>query len=177
MKSITLIFVGFVILATPIFCQQPGIQDSSVFKAMRKIQPLSGEWSGNGWIQMGKQKQTFTQIEKVVQKANGTVILIDGLGLDETTRKTIHEAFAVISYDLSNKKYLIRAFLTNGNYIDADIRVDDTGTIIWGYKHPQAGEIKYTLKIADGKWDEKGEMNRDGINWTPFFQMNLEKVN
>jgi|WetSurMetagenome_2_1015567.scaffolds.fasta_scaffold511349_1 hypothetical protein len=176
MKSLTLFFVGFVILLTPIFSQQPVIQDSTVFNAMNKIRPLSGEWSGKGWIQMGMDKRTFTQTEKVIQKANGTVIVIDGLGQDEITKKTVHEAFAVISYDLINKKYLIRAFLANGNYIDADIRVDDDGTIIWGYKHPQAGEIKYTIKVANGKWDEKGEMNRDGVNWILFFQMNLEKV-
>ena len=176
MKSLTLFFVGFVILVTPIFSQQPDTQDSTVFKAMAKIQPLSGEWSGNGWIQMGRDKRTFEQTEKVLQKANGTVIVIDGLGLDELSKKTVHEAFAVISYDLSNKKYLIRAFLANGNYIDADIRVEADGTIIWGYKHPQAGELKYTIKVANGKWDEKGEMNRDGTNWILIFQMNLDKV-
>jgi hypothetical protein len=175
MKNVALFIVILVISITSVFAQQPGIQDSTVFKAMEKIYPLSGKWLGNGWVQMGKDKRTFTQTENVVQKANGTVIVIDGLGLDEITRKVVHEAFAVISYDLSNKKYLIRAFLANGNYIDADIRVEADGTIIWGYKHPQAGELKYTIKVANGKWDEKGEMNRDGTNWILIFQMNLEK--
>jgi hypothetical protein len=176
MKKLTLFFLGLIFLITPVYTQQPGIQDSSVFKAMLKIQPLSGEWSGEGWMQIGMEKRTFTQTEKVVQKAHGTVILIDGLGVDKITGKTIHEAFAVISYDLPGKKYLIRAFLANGNYIDADLRVETDGTIIWGYKHPQAGEIKYTISASQGKWEEKGQMNRDGSNWIPFFQMNLEKV-
>lgn len=79
-----------------------------------------------------------------------------------------------MSYDRANQKYLMRA---NGNYIDADIRFEADGTIIWGFKHPVAGEIKYTIKVANGKWEEKGEMNRDGTNWVPFFQMNLVKNN
>jgi hypothetical protein len=176
MKKLTLIFAGFVILVTPIFSQQPGIQDSTVSKAMLKIQHLSGEWSGKGWIQMGRDKRTFAQTENVVQKANGTVIVVDGVGIDESTGKTVHEAFAIISYDQPNKKYLMRAFLANGNYIDADISVEDDGTIIWGFKHPQAGDIKYTIKASGSKWEEKGAMNRDGANWVPFFQMNLEKI-
>ena len=56
MKWLTLFFVVCVILVTPVLSQQPGIQDSSVFKAMAKIKPLSGEWSGKGWIQMGREK-------------------------------------------------------------------------------------------------------------------------
>jgi hypothetical protein len=176
MKKLTFLFVAVVISVTTIFGQQPGIQDSTVFKAMQKIQVLSGEWTGNGWIQMGKDKRTFIQTETVVQKANGTVIVIDGLGVNEITRKTVHEAFSVISYDLSDKKYLMRAFLANGNYIDADIRVEADGTILWGYKQPQAGEMKYTIKVSNGKWEEKGEMNRDGSNWILFFQMNLQKL-
>jgi hypothetical protein len=175
MKKIVLFNLVFVISLASVSGQQTGIQDSTVFKAMEKIRPLSGEWSGSGWIQMGSDKKTFTQKEKIIQKANGTVIVIDGLGLDEKTRKTVHEAFAVISYDLPDKKYLIRAFLANGNYIDADVIVEPDGTIIWSYKHPQAGEIKYTINVSNAKWEEKGVMSRDGSNWNLFFQMNLEK--
>ena len=175
MKNPALFFVISVISLTSVFARQTEIKDSIVFLAMEKIYPLSGKWIGNGWIQMGRDKRTFTQTENVVQKANGTVILIDGLGVDEITKNPIHEAFAVISYDLSAKKYLIRAFLANGKYVDADIRVEPDGTIIWGYKHPQAGEIRYSIKVKNDKWEEIGEMNRDGNNWIPFFQMNLQK--
>jgi len=165
------------IQAAPAYSQQPATQDSTVHKAMAKALQLTGMWSGDGWIQMGKEKQTFIQTENVVQKANGSVLIIDGIGVDATTKKTVHDAFAVMSYDRANQKYLMRAFLANGNYMDADIRFEADGTIIWGFKHPVAGEIKYTIKVANGKWEEKGEMNRDGTNWVPFFQMNLVKNN
>lgn len=176
MKKQAFFFAAILLLAAPAFSQQPAAQDSTVLKAMAKILPLTGMWSGDGWIQIGKEKQTFIQTENVVQKANGTVIIIDGVGMDASTKKTVHEAFAVLSYDRTNKKYLMRAFLANGNYMDADLSVEPDGTIIWRYKHPMAGDIKYTMKVADGKWEEKGEMNRDGTKWIPFFQMNLEKI-
>lgn len=174
--KLILFSVGLIFFVSPLSSQQVVMLDSSAFKAMEKIQHFSGDWFGNGWIQTGRDKRTFKQTEKVIQKANGTVLVIDGLGLDEITSKTVHEAYAVISYDSSVKKYLMRAFLANGNYIDANIRVEADGTLVWGYQHPQAGEIKYTIRVENGKWDEQGEMNRDGTDWIHFFQMNLAKI-
>lgn len=75
------------IQAAPAYSQQPATQDSTVHKAMAKALQLTGMWSGDGWIQMGKEKQTFIQTENVVQKANGSVLIIDGIGVDATTKK------------------------------------------------------------------------------------------
>ena len=169
-------FLGVIIISVcPAVAQVSSVSDSSVHKAMRKMHILTGNWVGSGWINTGKEKRTFTQREMVVQKVKGTAIVIDGIGLDEITRKPVHEAFAVISYDIDNKKYMIRAFLANGKYIDADISVKTENTIMWSYKHPQAGKIRYTISVVNSNWVEKGEMNRDGSYWVPFFQMDLKK--
>lgn len=149
--------------------------DSLTLKAMSKISFLAGKWAGDGWIQMGRDKHFFSQSETVVQKVNESVIVIDGLGVDAETKQTIHQAFAVISYDLINKKYLMRAYRGDGYYIDADATVDENGNFIWGFTHPQAGQMRYTIKLDEGKWVEKGEMSRDGTNWFHFFGMTLTR--
>jgi hypothetical protein len=149
--------------------------DSVTQNAMEKLSFLAGNWYGGGWIQMGRDRHTFSQKETVLQKVGNSVIVIDGLGTDPETNQTIHQAFAVISYDAANQKYLMRAFKVDGNYIDADARVDENGYFIWGYLHPQAGQMRYTTRLMEGKWVETGEMCRDGVNWTTFFAMTLSK--
>jgi hypothetical protein len=157
------------------YSQQGLRPDSLTLGAIQKINFMIGKWKGEGWIQMGKDKHSFSQNETIYQKVNNAVLVIDGLGTDKETNKIIHQAFAVISYDLANKKYLMRAFRADGNYIDADAIVDENGSYIWSFTHPQAGKIKYTIKLVDGKWFEKGEISRDGNNWMQFFEMTLNK--
>jgi hypothetical protein len=165
-----------VVLTVMIGYSQPSMKpDSLTQKAMEKISFLAGKWSGKGWIQMGKDKHHFTQSELVIQKVNKTVIVIDGLGVDIETNQTIHQAFAVISYDLANTKYLMRAFKSDGNYIDAQAKVDENGSFVWGFTHPQAGQMRYTIKLVEGKWVETGEMSRSENSWFQFFEMTLSK--
>jgi hypothetical protein len=175
MKRLLFLIAAATLIALNSNSQQPAGTDTTVLNAMNRIKILEGSWAGKGWIQMGRERKNFIQTEAVVGKANGTVYVIDGLGVDEANQKPVHQAFAVISYDLNAKKYLIRAFLANGNYIDGNIKVDADGKIIWGYRHPQAGEIRYTITAFGGTWNEKGEMNRDGSAWIPIFEMNLTR--
>ena len=170
------LIVCFLMIGTAIVKAQPIMTPDSITQnAMDKLSFLAGQWTGNGWIQMGRDKHLFNQQETVVQKVNNSVIVIDGLGLDAETNKTIHQAYAVISYDRANQKYLMRAFRGDGNYIDADARVDEDGSFVWGFTHPMAGRMQYTIRLVDGKWVEKGEMTRDNTTWFPFFEMTLSK--
>lgn len=175
MKIIIFIIIVFLIKNITVYNQSSIIPDSTLIHAMSKINFLKGKWSGEGWIQMGKGKEYFSQTESVVQKANGTVITIDGLGIDKSTNKIIHDAFAVISYDLTNNKYLMRAFKSDGKYIDADASFDKNGNFVWNFVHPLAGQTRYTITHIDNKWVERGEMSKDGINWFQFFEMTLSK--
>lgn len=155
---------------------QPGLKpDSLHLAAMDKLSFMEGDWTGTGWIQMGRDKHHFTQKETVTRKVNNAVYVIDGLGLDSETNQVIHQAFAILSYDRANQKYLMRAIKGDGHYIDADAYVADDGSFIWGFQHPQAGQIKYTTRLVDGKWVEKGESTRDNITWYPFIEMTLSK--
>lgn len=175
MKNLLLILSFLCIIQESLIAQPVMTPDSATKEAMGKLAFLTGQWSGTGWIQMGRDKHFFNQSENVIQKVNQSVIVIDGLGTDSVTNQIIHQAFAVISYDRAAQKYLMRAYRGDGNYIDADAEVTQDGSFIWGFTHPQAGRMKYTIRLTDGKWIEKGEMSRDNTTWFPFFEMTLAK--
>ncbi|MCC5648236.1 hypothetical protein LC607_36300 [Nostoc sp. CHAB 5824] len=152
--------------------------DARLTAAMNKLRFMEGQWKGNGWIQFGPQKNTFVQTEDIRFKVNGTVLQIEGLGVDaKNTSQVIHEAFALISYDQAGDRYLMRAIRGNGNYVDAETRLLEDGAFEWKFKSPQAGEIRYTIRLVNSQWVEKGEINRDGTNWIQFFEMTLNKIN
>ncbi len=155
LKNILFLFVFFSFVTSALQAQ-PGLKpDSLQIAAMNKLSFLEGEWTGTGWMQMGRDKHYFTQKETVIRKVNNAVYVIDGIGLDSESNQVIHQAFAIISYDPNNKKYLIRTIKGDGNYVDADAYVTDDGGFVWGFTHPQAGQIKYTTRLVEGKWVEK----------------------
>jgi hypothetical protein len=156
--------------------QNPFQPRKETIDALQKISFLTGNWQGSGYIQMGPQKHTFNQTETIALKLNGTVIQIEGEGKDQQKPElTIHQAYAVISYDMQNKKYLMRAFRGDGEQIDADTKLIDEHTFQWSFVNPMAGQIKFTISVLDNKWTETGEMSRDGKNWNKYFEMILDK--
>ncbi|MEP7337072.1 MAG: hypothetical protein ABI977_04960 [Acidobacteriota bacterium] len=157
-------------------------QNTSSAAEMKKLEFLTGDWKGEGWIDMGPGgRSTFKQTEAVQSKLNGTVIIVEGLGTGKLASSgqegVVHNALAVISYDSSAKKFLFRAFRADGNYIDANVTMGEKG-LIWGFRNPQqGGEIRYTIKLTDaGQWLEIGEFSTDGKQWRKFFEMTLQRV-
>jgi hypothetical protein len=173
-KQVFAVLVTVLISGLNAYSQAGMKPDDSTLEAMEKLSMLEGNWTGEGWIQMGRDKHQFSQKETVVQKVNNSVILIDGKGTDAETDQVIHQAFAVISFDAANEKYLMRAIRADGKNIDAEAKVDENGNFIWGFTIEQVGEVRYTVKFEDAKWIETGEMNRNG-NWYPFLGMTLTR--
>jgi len=173
----TLLFVLTVNLA---FAQQI---DSVQINEMKKVQWLTGKWKGDGWIMFGPgQKHPFSQTETISSKLNGILLTIEGLGInhksDEGKPKIVHQAFAVLSYDSKNQKFKMRAYKSDGAFVDADAEIDENGNFIWGFNHPYAGEIRFTIKQNEkGQWHETGEVSRDkGKTWFQNFEMILNKI-
>jgi hypothetical protein len=156
---------------------QPNVQPpAELAAAMKKLQFLEGQWKGTAWMQMGPQKKEALQTETVQWHANGTVLTIDGLGVDAADPKVkVHQAYATISYDLAGQRYRMQAFKGDGQLVEADFKVLDDGSIQWGFQHPKAGHIRYHIRLEDGKWVETGESSRDGQTWTPFFSTKLTR--
>src|SRR5258708_6630578 len=157
--------------------QSPFQPKKETTDAVQNISFLTGNWKGTGWIQMGPQRHSFSQTENITLKANGTVIQIDGEGKDtQNPTIIIHQAFAVISFDVPNSKYLMKAFRGDGGQIDADAKLIDDHTFQWSFSNPMAGQIKYTITVVNNKWTEIGEMSRDnGNSWNKYFEMTLDK--
>ena len=152
--------------------------DSLQINEMKKVQWLVGKWKGEGWMMFGpEEKHTFSQTETVTSKLNGILLAIEGLGTDGESN-IIHNAFAVLSFDSANQKFVMRAHKADGAFTEADALVDDNGSFIWGFNHPYAGELRFTIRQNDkGQWYEIGEVsNDDGDSWFQNFELLLNKV-
>ena len=55
---------------------------------------------------------------------------------------------------------------------------NDNGDFIWGFSHPYAGELRFTIRQNEkGQWYEMGEVSSDnGNTWFQNFEMLLNKV-
>jgi hypothetical protein len=143
---------------------------------MKAMAFLEGRWAGAGWIRMGPgPKEEFSQTEMVERKLDGGLLLIEGIGLSKTPEsKKVHHAFAVVSFDPSNKKYRFSSHIVGRPPLDVAPEVG-SNTFRWSYQ-PQAGvHIRYVITVADAIWHEVGEFSRDGQSWHQFFEMTLRR--
>lgn len=151
---------------------------AAVTSPMQPLDFLTGEWDGTGWIIAGPNgRQTFSQHESVRSAAGGSLIVIDGLGVgtsEATAGKTVHQAFAVVSFDGEAKTFRWRAWRAGGTEIATTAEVGDR-KIVWGFQDPRAGTIRFTIRVEAGEWHEVGEVSRDGTTWMQFFEMKLKK--
>src|ERR1044072_488217 len=170
------IFLSIVIFfaAAAAFAQQPDFGAEQQRTEMKKLESLVGAWEGSGWIQQGKEKQTFSGAENIQRKLDGLALLVEGKFTDPQG-KTIHQALAVISYDVKQKIYRFRTYLENASTTgDQVIKLLPDGWE-WGFD-VTGGAIKYTIKPTDTVWNEIGAFSRDGgKTWVKFFEMNLKK--
>ena len=149
--------------------------------AMKKLDFLVGEWTGEGWMEFAPgQRRTFKGTEVLQSKLGGLLLTMDGLHRGQVGGKgeevVIHSAFAVVSYDDKAKRYRFQAFTGRADHEDAEAKVTD-GQLVWGTKIPQFGDVRYTIKLDDnGRWFELGQVFQDGKAWRKFFEMTLERV-
>lgn len=148
---------------------------------MQKLDFMVGEWQGEGTMDFGPGDRRASKVKEVVQrKAGGHVLMIEGLGKASVPGKdeemVVHDAFAMIWYDNESKQFRMQAFRAAGGSVNPSITVDDK-TIVWGFRDPRAGQIRFTIKLDEaGRWNEIGESSRDGATWRKFFEMTLRRV-
>lgn len=153
--------------------QQPQNPDKPVIlEAMKQLDFLVGEWEGEGWHLIAGKRETSKVNESVKRKAGGTVLAIEGLGKGESGN-VVHEAFAVVTYDVAKKEFRFRSYLADGRTGDFVATVKD-GTLTWSI--PAQRPIRYTIKLdAEGRWSEAGEIDMGNERWTQFFEMKLSR--
>jgi len=141
---------------------------------MKKLDRLVGQWQGTGWIQQGKNRETFAGTETVQRKIDGLALLVEG-NFKDKDGKVIHETIAVLSPNLQKKSYDFQAYLASGNAGGYEFKALGDGWQ-WGFQFPN-GTIRYDIKINNDTWLETGEISQDsGKTWMKFFEMQLKKV-
>jgi hypothetical protein len=146
-------------------------------EAMRKLDFLVGDWSGEAWYQMGPEGRTESRgTETVRLKAGGAALVVEGrfsaVGPDGVER-VVHDAFGVIAPDPAGG-YRILSFLADGRQGDSKLELTEDG-FRWGMEIPGQGVTRYTMRLTPaGEWVETGEFSRDGgETWMPFMEMRL----
>ena len=141
---------------------------------MKKLDQWVGNWSGSGWIQQGKEKETFTGTETVQRKLDGVALLVEG-NFKNKEGVIIHETIGVLTHNLKTKNYSFNTFLANGSNGEHELKSTADGWQ-WGLQFP-GGSMRYTTKLSSNTWFEVGEISMDeGKTWRKFFEMELKKV-
>jgi hypothetical protein len=173
-----LLALSFLLLVPAPFAAQT--LNSTGLDEMKKLEFLVGNWQGEGWMEFGPgQRRKASVTESVQSKLGGRVLIIEGVGKAKLPNRdeevVVHSAFAFLYYDQATKRYAMRAFLANGNAVDAETNYQD-GVFEWGLQIPQ-GKVRYKIKLNDqGQWFEVGEISQDGKTFRQFFEMTLNRV-
>lgn len=171
----TLLFSLMTICTLSAFGQSPAALQQ---EKMKGLQFFAGSWKGEGWMIMhdGK-KHHFDQTEVVQPKFNGGVLMIEGFGTDQETKKPIHDALAYLTYDVLKQQYRFTAMTGMGYMTDTAPEVKDNVGYTWSMDNPRY-MVKFSLTLDQGDWFEIGEISTDkGVTWIKNFEMRLKKVN
>ncbi len=150
--------------------QQPQTVDKEAQVEIAKLEFLTGNWKGTGWIytQQGI-RDTFDQTEVVQFKNEGTALLVEGRGVSKGV--VIHNALAIITPDKEGA-YNFDSYLFSGRSGNYKGEMKGENLFYW---YPSEF-IRYIITLNEkGQWFEKGEMKR-GDNWFQFFEMTLDKL-
>ncbi|MBC8087235.1 MAG: hypothetical protein H7Z40_08200 [Phycisphaerae bacterium] len=168
----SLLLVQFPLAAQTAFPEMAAMTDTS----RARLQPLKwlvGEWVGPATGSNGGQSFTVTQHEKVIEGANGTVLLIQGRGA--MGERTVFEAAGLISYDVGSRQFKWVSSGGTGHLgvSQAQVRGD---TLVWTAPSGPSSRTRYTIwRSPKGEWREVGEATQDDKTWTKTFDMTLVK--
>ena len=123
-----LLAIAFLLLVpVPLAAQTLG---STNLDEMKKLEFLVGNWQGEGWMEFAPGERHKASVTEAVQsKLGGRVLILEGLGKAKLPNRAeavvVHSAFAFLYYDQTAKRYVMRAFLANGNAVDAETNYQD----------------------------------------------------
>jgi hypothetical protein len=158
--------------------QLPRVPDIEAQRAaMQKLDFLVGNWQGEARLQREPgAPMNLMQSEMAQYKLDGLILLIEGVGRSRSEGKIVLQAFATISYDDENGKYLMRAY-NDGRYLETEIKLAEDGRgLAWGLVF---GEIKTSslLRITDdGAWTELGEIAIASQPRRTFLELTVWRV-
>jgi hypothetical protein len=145
--------------------------------AMQKLDFMVGRWKGEAWMMRDNEKITTTMTEVVERKLGGVAFLVEGLGVvpgpGAEAPRIVHNALAVIAFDPQTRGYVLRSYISSGQWGDFALTPVEGG-VSWTREVP-GGRIRNTAKIGNGVWHEIGEFSRDGTTWMQIMELNLKQ--
>jgi hypothetical protein len=136
---------------------------------------MEGTWQGPGWMKKGQSAPISVNTTETVEvKTGGTTLLINGLGMLPESDNIVHDALAIIHYDVATGTYQFGAHLATGLHKQVTGTLEDN-VFVWGFDLPNNASIRYTITFADNTWKEVGEYSPDTNQYYQFFEMNLTK--
>ena len=160
-----------------VFAQTP---EAIQKKNMNPLSWMTGEWEGVAVAQMGPGRQdTIQMYESLKFNLDSTIIQVEGIGyhiVNEIKQSGIyHHAIAVLSYDAAKMKYDWKAWrIPGGIYTEYSPEVNNN-SFNWSMETPR-GKMRYHIEFTvPDHWHETGEFSPAGNNWSPFFDMKLQK--
>jgi|GEM_PF-495284 len=159
--------------------EQPGKEQIS---AMRKLNFLTGNWKGSGWIFLRNgQRSEFNEKENIKWKLDSLLLVIEGLGTNNNSNggetRTVHNAYAIVYYNNQTGNYHWQSFISSGQSMLSNASLINDSTLVWQMDISPQMKIRYTIAVSGGKiWNEIGEMSNNGKDWNKFFGMNLTRA-
>ena len=145
--------------------------------AMRKLEFLVGEWSGDATVLRGPgQFVDMAQIESAQFKLEGLVLMIEGVGRAKTDGKVSLQALGLISFDDETGTYRMRAF-NDGRWLETEVKMADGGnSISWGFALG-AFKTATVLRINEsGEWTEHGEITIGERPPQKMMDLNVRRI-
>lgn len=124
-------------------------------KAMAALSFLDGEWAGPAAAHGGGGIIKMTQTERSGPLLGGTIRLVEGRSYDAAGR-TLFNAFAVISYDIRTKRYLITSH-ASGYSTSTVLTLTGTG-FEWEVPAGPQARMHFKAIVQNGRWTETGEL-------------------
>ncbi len=126
--------------------------------AMKKLDFLVGEWSGQASLTRGGVVIELEQSEVAQFKLDGLVLMVEGVGRTKSDGKVALQALGLITFDDTSGSYRMRAY-NDGRWLETDLKLLEDGKGgRWGFS---LGEIstKSVGRINDkGEWTELTEI-------------------
>lgn len=145
---------------------------------MQRFDLWVGQWRGSGWsVDPAGRRTEFDQVEEVQSRVGGAVLLIEGRSTSKADSMVVtHDGLVVVSFDEQTGKYLWRGHELGRRPMEAEVEVMGGG-LRWTLGVPQSkAAVRFTIQFDHSQWHEIGEVSPDGLRWSRFMEMKLQRV-
>lgn len=141
--------------------------------AMKALSWMDGEWRGTAEAMVAPgQTRTVAHTERIGPMLGGSIKIIEGRSYNDDGSIAFN-AFAVISWDEANSRYVMRSY-ANGHAQDFPLEGGADG-FRWTIPS-RGGEVRYVTTFKDGEWNEVGHFMMEGREPMQVVKMTLRRT-